>query len=253
MRRPSPKDLILLLSLIANLIALTVVVIHILNQGGLHYLEQKIGLVPIARHIDTALYQGRVDTFSHLPLPHGRWIFLGDSMTDYAPLAELFVEPTANRGIASDRVADIAARIGSLQGTRPAGIVLWAGINDLLAQRSCAQVAEDITQLAAQLRHTFPATPVAVLEIAPLAGTSRRPSEPINTAVRCTNERLKISLRAHKLSLIGLAAAMTENDRLRTSYTADGGHLNGAGYLAWARQIAPSLGLTARAVPAVAP
>lgn len=246
----SGKKLILLLSLAANLISLTVASLYVINQGGLRYLQQKAGLLPVARHIDSALYLGRRDTLRMLPPAHERWVFLGDSMTDYAPLSELFTQPMANRGLASDQVADMATRLDSLQGSRPAGIVVWAGINDLLAQRSCAQVAEDVTQLAVQLRQRFPKTPVAVLEITSLAHVAGRNPETINAAVRCTNERLKISLAGHGLPLIALAPAMNENDRLRDIYTADGIHLNGHGYLAWAQQIAPALGLTARPAPA---
>lgn len=235
--------LILRLSLAANLLALAVAGLYIARQGGLDYLRQKTGLAPAVRHVDTPLYRGRADTLAQLPAPNGRWVFLGDSMTDHAPLDELFVEATANRGLASDRIGDIAARLPALRGSRPAGIVVWAGLNDLLAGHNCARVADDLLQLLRELQREFAGTPLAVIEIAALNEAANPAASQLNAAIRCSNERLQVGL--DDIPLLRLAA-LNEKGALRSAYTMDGVHFNGSGYRAWAGLIAPRLGLALR-------
>ncbi|HWU85306.1 MAG TPA: GDSL-type esterase/lipase family protein [Rhodocyclaceae bacterium] len=240
--RTAATRLLLILSLLANLAAIGIGIVYIARNGGWSYLDIKLGLAAPARHTDTALYRGRVDTLTRLPLPGQRTLFIGDSLTDYAPLEQLFDFPLANLGIASDRVGDLSARTGGLDAARPVAVVVWAGINDLLAGRDCHDVAEDLVILAQRYREQMPQARLFVVAVAPLTAHSSRLHGDINVRVRCVNAALARDLAGSGIRFLPLATLANADDgALIDAYSADGLHLNAAGYRAWAQAVGPAL------------
>lgn len=67
------------------------------------------------------------------PVPAGRVVFLGDSITDFWNLAEYFPgKPYVNRGISGQTTAQMLVRaFPDVIELKPAALVLFAGINDV--------------------------------------------------------------------------------------------------------------------------
>lgn len=171
-------------------------------------------------------------------------VLIGDSLTDRGEWDELLGRAVANRGVAGDRVADVAARLDSALGGAPRVVVLEIGVNDLLAGRDPAAVAEEHARLVAALRARRPETRIAVTAILPvnerlLAATGDALSQ---RAIDETNRRLERAAAAAGADWLDPGPRLRRGDgQLDERYTADGVHLDGDGYRQWAAVLAAYL------------
>lgn len=89
------------------------------------------------------------------PADPGRVVFIGDSITDYWPLAEAFPgQPYINRGIAGQTTSQMVARMFSdVIALKPAAVVILAGTNDISRATGAvtAEMVEFNLQAMAQL------------------------------------------------------------------------------------------------------
>lgn len=232
----------LALSLLANLVFMVGAAVFLATKGGWSYLNGKLSAGEGRRFSSTRLYQGRIDTWAAMPAKRGAWVFVGDSLTDYAPTDELFGIPSLNRGVAGDRVADVAARASEIGRHAPAGIVLWVGINDLQSGTPCTRVAQDIVQLSRSLHSRSPGARIVVLGLIPVAPAMGKQPLQLNDAIRCTNRALESALLQPEFQFLNPGSRFSdENGTLVAAYTSDGIHLNGAGYRAWAAWLVEAL------------
>jgi lysophospholipase L1-like esterase len=103
-------------------------------------------------------------------VPAGTVVFLGSSSVVRFPLAELFpAAPALNRGLGAESVADTMRRLRrTLPAARPAGVVVWAGANDLRALAADPLViVERVARLLDAVHARFPAVPLALLGVPP--------------------------------------------------------------------------------------
>lgn len=213
---------------------IAVAVTLIVYKGGWRWLEGLAGSAQPASFSQTSLYQGRVDAFQKTPEHPGAWVFLGDSLTDYAPTQELIGAQAINRGIAGDRIADMAKRASEISRHTPAVIVLWGGTNDLLAGLACDQVVHQILNLAALLKNASPQAQLLVLGPPPIAGRLAENPPGFRAGIECVNRKLEGRISEVDAQFGDPASVLADRSgALNAVYGFDGIHLNGAGYRAW--------------------
>lgn len=180
-----------------------------------------------------AYYYHRKEHFETLPDTENEVIFLGNSITDGAEWHELFDNSyIKNRGIGGDDTEGILERLNEVVSSKPEKIFIMIGTNDLSAGRSVEEIVENYKLIIRRIRESSPETRVYIQSVLPTQDdihTTRK-----NSDIMKINEELKKIARKRKLSYIDLFSsfATPEND-LDMTYSIDGLHLNGEGYLLW--------------------
>jgi lysophospholipase L1-like esterase len=183
----------------------------------------------VRRHTDM-----RRNQFDVLPLPDGRVLFLGDSITEAGNWNEWFPSyRILNRGIGGDTVEGVRGRLGTAV-NRPAAISLLVGTNDLHRQARVAGIAAQFAELVYQIRTLAPDSPLIVNSVMP---RGRRWASRIHEL----NQRYAATARDADAGYVDLWPALADGDALRAAYTRDGIHLNGHGYQAWVDVLRPRL------------
>lgn len=232
----------LILSLGMNVAIFCVATSVFFYKGGWRWLERGGRPVQPAPFSQTALYQGRVDSLQSTPTLPGAWIFLGDSLTDYAPIRELFGTLALNRGIAGDRIEDLTKRAQEASRHQPSVLVVWGGTNDILAGASCESIVRETVSLAGKLKYASPLARIVVLGPPPVVGRLANNPPGFNASIQCVNRKLREQLPSLAVVFGDPAAVLaTPDGELNSDYSFDGVHLNGAGYRAWAAWLLPML------------
>ncbi|QUQ64006.1 GDSL-type esterase/lipase family protein [Kutzneria sp. CA-103260] len=176
----------------------------------------------------------RRNQFDVLPLPEGRVLFLGDSITEGGHWNEWFPHcPTVNRGVGGDTVDGVRGRLATAV-NRPAAISLLIGTNDLNGQGRTAKVPGIEAQFEAlvhEIRALAPDAPLIVNGVMPRGA---------KWAGRIRELNARYAAIAGD-AYVDLWPALADGDALRASYTGDGLHLNGHGYQAWVDVLRPRL------------
>jgi len=162
-------------------------------------------------------------------------VMLGDSLTQRGEWWELLGRPVANRGISSDTVADVAARLDDVVALEPKVLFLLVGANDLRLGATPEALAARHAELVAALRRRVPHARVVVESLLPIRG------EPAGgrtgAAIRRANELLRPDA-----DWLDLHAKLADaSGQLDERYSFDGVHLTAAGYRVWAEALRPYL------------
>jgi hypothetical protein len=155
---------------------------------------------------------------------------LGDSITHgglwalYFPAHNIF-----NHGVPGDGTEGMLTRLGPVLATKPQRILLLAGINDILRGRDPHDVFATYRQLVNGLagggRKLYVESTLYVTAPMPLA---------VNDKVNTLNGLLqKLCDDSRYCTYVDLNATLAPAGQLRADFTADGLHLNQAGYEAW--------------------
>ncbi len=165
-------------------------------------------------------------------IPPGRVVFLGSSSVAAFPM-ELFYAgaPWLNRGLPTETAEQLIERLErTLPVARPAGVVIWTGMNDL---RSDAQpppvVVERVARVMDMVRARFPDVPVAVVGIPPQCDTQ----PPGLESLHWVNQKMKEAAEARGMTFVDAdrAPLTTAEGQLAPAMAArDRKHLNLAGY-----------------------
>lgn len=207
-------------------------------KEAMHYLsttvQTALGRAPVSRE-DNA---GRRFLFGEMPLETEDVVFLGDSITEGCPWSELFRNPRLkNRGIGNDTTQGVLNRLDTITQAKPSKIFLMIGIVDLDRGRGITAILDNYTQILSRIMCESPETLVYVQSVLPV-------SRKMGFSLRVTNHNvLSLNTRVSHLSnqlgvnFIDLYSLFVNNGQLNESYTYDGLHLNGRGYLVWKEAI----------------
>src|SRR5262249_19281703 len=102
-----------------------------LSLYGWRHLRQPAWVRPSDERARAAMFHGMTGTRREV-------VVVGDSLTQRGEWWELLERPVANRGISSDTIADVRARLDDIVALEPRVLFLCIGVNDLFSKTSPA-------------------------------------------------------------------------------------------------------------------
>lgn len=176
--------------------------------------------------------------FEAVPVPKGRVLFLGDSITEGGLWSDLFPElPTTNRGIGGEATYDLLERVDAAMND-PLAVSLLIGTNDLhgpRALRGTGQIVERTDEIVRRIRAAAPDALVLLNSLLPR-------TEHFTEQLRAVNAGYRQVAARHGAEYVDLWPAFADDSGVvRPGLTRDNLHLTPAGYLAWAEVLRPYL------------
>jgi lysophospholipase L1-like esterase len=192
-------------------------------------------------------YLNRDKLFDVLTADSNAIIFLGNSLTQYFELAELFQNAhVKNRGIHGDMIEGALARLTPIIQSHPKKIFIEIGINDLEQGHTKERLLNNYQRLIDTLKATCPATQIYIQSLLPVTDSSSRLpnycSPKMNAVIREVNAGLKQYASTHACTYIDVHTSVLEGNQLAPKYSIDGVHLSGEGYLMWAKILKKHVG-----------
>ncbi|MEM9181149.1 MAG: GDSL-type esterase/lipase family protein [Pseudomonadota bacterium] len=171
----------------------------------------------------------RLDEIEALPIMRGGVLFVGDSITEAAPLDTMFPGvQSANHGIAWDTTDGVMLRMNQITRHAPDRIFLMIGTNDTYHALEPIPVSENTIEIADTIKEALPQVELYVISVLPR-------NEPNNSVVSVFNQTVHDAATDRPFIYLDLAQAMrAPNGELRAELTYDNLHLNDEGYRVWA-------------------
>lgn len=187
-------------------------------------------------------YVQKKTLFEQLPNTKNEIVFLGDSITDGCEWSEMFDnDRIRNRGISGDVTQGVLDRIEEVTESQPHKVFLMIGVNDLAEGRTSDYVVKTILDIVEAIQQQSPKTIVYVQSILPVndhygkfkGHTSK------GDKILAVNRVLMggVNGQYHYLDLH--SKFLDKEGKLDNSFSNDGLHLTGEGYLRWADIIKP--------------
>jgi len=170
----------------------------------------------------------RLDQIESLSPLQGGVLFVGDSITESAPLDEMFPElQLANHGIGWDTTEGVQLRLKQITRNTPERLFLLIGTNDTNYTDDPDRISGNIQSITNALAVAMPETELYVVSVLPRGG-------PGNAVVSGVNQRLRIAADESPYVYLDLANALrASNGEMRPEYSHDNLHLNKRGYAVW--------------------
>jgi len=196
-------------------------------------------VIPVVRRmVKGRMGAGRRRYFEAVPVPPGRVLFLGDSLTEGGLWPDLFPDlATSNRGIGGEATYDLLERLDAAIND-PVAVSLMIGTNDLHGPRDLrdtAQVAGRTEDIIRRIRESAPSALFLVNSVLPR-------TEHFTAQIRELNERNRSAADRHGATYVDLWPTFADAaGAIKKEYARDNLHLTPAGYLAWAEVLRPHL------------
>jgi len=239
------------ISLSLNLLFISLFSVLIVRRGGIPYLFSKLPFnqqieqtVTIARRRNTyqsTYHQMRKQMFEQMPNSKTEIIFIGDSLTDQGEWAELLGNANVrNRGISGDTTDGVLNRLNQITASHPQKLFLMIGANDLWNEhKPPSEIAQTYRRILEQIQQQTPETQVFIQSLLPM-NTIEYSISVNNSDIIAVNRHLKDLASEFSYTYIDLHQKFTNDQKqLDPVYTIDGVHLNGKGYLNWAKIVNP--------------
>jgi hypothetical protein len=156
-------------------------------------------------------------------------IFAGDSAAGRCQWSSYFGFPIENRGVDGQESSQLVNLIQGMVTSKPEKIFITTGGNDVFNRRENL-VAGDVDMIIAEIRRTSPSTKIFFHSILPIK------TDAINGTIERVNDQVQAVCNGRGVRFIStynLFKSSTTVINLKY-YTADGIHLNEAGYKVWA-------------------
>lgn len=180
-------------------------------------------------------WKAKNDQYNSLIIDSSATVLVGNSLTEMGQWSELLRMPRIhNRGISGDNSEGFAQRIEAIARSKPEVIVIDEGINDILYGVPLKDYLSYMERGVETIRQASPATQVLVFSILPTSDLSR------NVLIKEWNRELQQLCSELRLEYINHYDYFTDRaGRLNPSFTIDGIHLTGEGYILWASLLKP--------------
>ncbi len=156
---------------------------------------------------------------------------IGDSLTANAEWSELLPSLTVhNRGIMSDTVEGVDARVEQICKHHYRLAFLMIGINDVFVGKSPEQFEQVYKRILEHLKVCV-GTVVVQLLILPDRGTEK------HSRASTFNQRIRHVAGALSIPVLDLNPDLAPAGTLMSRYTIDGVHLTGEGYAVWSSRL----------------
>jgi lysophospholipase L1-like esterase len=185
-------------------------------------------------------YQNKISLFRTFGKTTAPIVFVGDSLTDRCDWGELLGRcDVVNRGIDADTTGGVLERISDITHMKPAKIFIMIGGNDFVFGKSAQGILENYSKIIARIRRESPGTVVYIQSVLP---TVYRIVPILRSSIKEVNRGLASLAGGRQIVYIDIYSRMVDNrGDLNPTYTLDGAHLNGPGYLVWKGAIMPYL------------
>ena len=219
---------ILYISLFFNLLFFACIAYALLKIGSPRYLAY---LVKYRGNGIVSLKQHRTSHLKTLTPVQGKIVMLGNSITAECEWAELLEnQQVINRGIIGDGTGDILNRLEDVIALKPKKVFLLVGVNDLKFYPP-QYIIENYEKIVTRLRAGTPETSLFLESILPIHNDLRRTGMK-NEDIRTINTAIKQIAEKNNMTYIDAHSNFINTEgALKTEYSLDGVHLNGAGYL----------------------
>ena len=174
----------------------------------------------------------RESLFQRLPVKLHPVVFFGDSQTANGEWAEFF-PGSLNRGIGGDTSAGLLDRVQTITKLQPKAVFLLIGANDFARGVTPQQTAANIATTVSTIRRLSPSTLIYLETLTPTWQTSR------NRFAKQVNQLIQPLADGKSIFFLDFYDSFLRGDILDPSYSYDGGHLNGLGFLVWKRLLDP--------------
>ena len=181
------------------------------------------------------------DNIETKDLKKENYVFLGDSITDWYPIDELYEEnvPIVNSGKAGYTTTDILEKLEKMVYVyNPTKVFILIGINDLKTDMSEDEILNNIEQIVINIKENRPAAKIYVQSIYPINKTENEKiihsliGKRENDAIIKMNKKLELLCKNQNITYINMYNKLIDNDgNLALHYTTDGLHLTNLGYL----------------------
>ena len=180
----------------------------------------------------------KVELFRSYPDAPSDIIFLGNSITAGTDWMELLGRTDVrNRGISGDISFGVLERLHEVTEGKPAKVFILIGINDISRNIPDSFIIDNYEKIIRCIKSESPRTKIYFQTLMPVNNTFTAFKNHYNKDehILYVNEALKQLAVREKITLIDLYPHFLDADkRLDKKYTADGLHLNAAGYKVWA-------------------
>lgn len=188
-------------------------------------------------------YDQRVSHFETLPAAKGKIVFCGNSITDGGEWSELFNDPgIINRGISGDVSEGVTDRIQELVRLHPSKLFLLVGVNDLSKGLPVRSIVANIRSITRSFEVLSPETRVYIQSVLPVNPSFNKFASHVNKtdSIIKLNRMLVEVARQSNATYIDLFTAFAgPAGYMDPSYTNDGLHLLGRGYMKWKSVVFP--------------
>lgn len=186
----------------------------------------------------------------------GQTVFLGDSITEYYPVAEAygpFTQKTGsliyNRGISAETSDHMKDRLNdTVISLHPRNVVMLIGTNDIGQGVPEEKLLKNITDSVQMIREQSPETNLIVQAIYPVNEHMETlyarvmVGKRTNADISAANEKIKTIAQENGAVFLDLTEDLAdENGDLKREFTYDGLHLTAAGYAVVTEKILPLL------------
>ncbi|WP_236940368.1 GDSL-type esterase/lipase family protein [Flavobacterium anhuiense] len=183
-------------------------------------------------------YDQRRSFFESMPTDKNEIILLGDSITNCANWEEIFPDKKVkNRGISGDITLGVLDRMDEIVRSKPKKVFILIGINDIAQKISPEKILENYQNIILKLKNDSPRTRVYIQSILPTNDEfdTFKNHQGKMQMIKEINIELEKLAKENKVEFINLFQYfLDQNGKLSKSYTNDGLHLLGPGYLLWA-------------------
>jgi lysophospholipase L1-like esterase len=182
-------------------------------------------------------YKRKVEQYNNEPVTKGQIVFLGNSITEMGNWAELTGLPnTLNRGIGGDVTFGLLQRVDDVIRRQPSKLFILIGINDIGKDIPDPKIADNCRILIEKVKAGSPSTQIFLQSILPVNPTVRKFPQHYDKEQHIihTNGLLREVADKTAVRFVNIYPLFLDNQqRLNSSLTADGLHLNQQGYKLW--------------------
>ncbi len=226
------------ISLFFNALCLGCLLFALVKIGSPRYLYQ---LIKYRGNGIVSLKKSRTSHLNMLPIPQGKIIMLGNSITAECEWAELMQNANIiNRGVIADGTGDILTRLDPIVAAKPIKIFVLIGVNDLMFLTR-PQIEDFYEKIVSRLVTETPDTQLYLESILPIHNDFRRNGMK-NEDIDALNTAIKQIAKKYGATYIDLHSKFKNTEgSLRREFSLDGIHLNGDGYLLFKAILQPYL------------
>lgn len=168
------------------------------------------------------------------------FVFLGDSITDWYPIKELYDDlPIINSGVAGYTTDDILENLDDMVTIyNPTKVFILIGTNDIEKDKSEEEISKNIKKIVDNILKKRPNTKIYIESIYPINNTDDEKinhdmvGKRDNKKIRNINKKIKKYCESKNYTYINMYDELLDKDgNLDLKYTEEGLHLTDLGYL----------------------